>query len=78
MPTNKQTKKISVDPFKLFTNNLWSPGELKTIVAKVKQAQAKQKKKPKKLADDDASLDDLADDEEDVLPEDGYDDIDLF
>ncbi len=49
MPTNKQTKKISVDPFKLFTNNLWSPGELKTIVAKVKQAQAKQKKKPKKL-----------------------------
>jgi hypothetical protein len=36
------------------------------------------KKKPKKLTDDDASLDDLADEEEDVLPEDAYDDLDLF
>ena len=38
---------------------------------------AEGKKKPKKIVDND-SLDVLADDEEEVLPEDSFDDVDLW
>jgi hypothetical protein len=36
------------------------------------------KKKPKAKDDDLLSLDDLGEEEEEVLPEDGFDDVDLY
>ncbi len=36
------------------------------------------KKKPKVKEDDLLSLDDLGEEEEEVLPEDGFDDVDLY